>query len=100
MRHRYTPCVAGPVDNNLSSEPIPLAHFTLSVAAVSTIRFHDLRHTAATLLLSRGLHPKVVGEMPGHADIAITLGVYAHVTPHMQEAAIDIMESLLGVAQA
>ncbi|MGO8949737.1 MAG: tyrosine-type recombinase/integrase [Ktedonobacterales bacterium] len=62
------------------------------------IRFHDLRHTAATLLLSRGMHPKVVSEMLGHADISITLRVYAHVTPHMQEAAIYVMESLFGAA--
>jgi integrase len=61
--------------------------------------FHDLRHKAATLLLSRGVHPKVVSEMLGHADISITLRVYAHVTPHMQEAAIYLMESLFGTAQ-
>lgn len=64
------------------------------------VRFHDLRHTAATLLLSRGVHPKVVSEMLGHADISITLRVYAHVTPHMQEAAIYVMENLFGTAQA
>lgn len=58
------------------------------------IRFHDLRHTAATLLLSRGVNPKVVSEMLGHADISITLRVYAHVTPNMQQAAVDVMESL------
>jgi integrase len=64
------------------------------------IRFHDLRHTAATLLLSRGVNPKVVSEMLGHADISITLRVYAHVTPHMQEAAIFVMENLFGAAEA
>lgn len=62
------------------------------------IRFHDLRHTAATLLLSRGVHPKVVSEMLGHADISITLRVYAHVTPNMQQAVVDVMESLFGTA--
>jgi integrase len=64
------------------------------------IRFHDLRHTAAPLLLSRGVHPKVVSEMLRIADIAITLRVYAHVTPHMQEAAIYVMENLFGAAEA
>jgi len=64
------------------------------------IRFHDLRHTAATILLSRGVHPKVVSERLGHADISITLRVYAHVTPHMQEAAIYVMENLFGAAEA
>jgi integrase len=58
------------------------------------VRFHDLRHTAATLLLSRGVHPKVVSEMLGHADISITLRVYAHVTPHMQQAAVQVMDAL------
>jgi integrase len=61
-----------------------------------TIRFHDLRHTAATLLLSSGVHPKVVSEMLGHTDISITLRVYAHVTPHMQQAAVEVMDGLFG----
>jgi integrase len=60
------------------------------------MRFHDLRHTAATLLLAGGVHPKVVSEMLGHTDIAITLRVYAHVLPHMQQAAITAMEGLIG----
>lgn len=64
------------------------------------IRFHDLRHTAATLLLSRGVHPKVVSEMLGHADISITLRIYAHVTPHMQEVAVYVMENLFGATEA
>jgi integrase len=61
------------------------------------MRFHDLRHTAATLLLSRGVHPKVVSEMLGHADIAITLRVYAHVTATMQQAAADVMDGMFGM---
>jgi integrase len=65
-----------------------------------SIRFHDLRHTAATHLLSRGVHPKVVSEMLGHADIAITLRVYAHVTPHMQQAAADVMDRIYGIRPA
>jgi len=60
------------------------------------IRFHDLRHTAATLLLSRGLNPKIVSEMLGHASIAITLDIYSHVVPHMQQQAADAMDDLLG----
>ncbi len=67
----------------------------LKKAGLPSIRFHDLRHTAATLLLSRGVNPKVVSEMLGHADISITLRVYAHVTPHMQQAAMEVMEALL-----
>lgn len=72
----------------------------LAKAGLPDMRFHDLRHTAATLLLSRGVHPKVVSEMLGHADIAITLRVYAHVTPTMQQAAADVMDGMFGIPQA
>ncbi len=58
------------------------------------IRFHDLRHTAATLMLSRGINPKVVSEMLGHSDVGITLRIYAHVLPHMQQAAVNAMQAL------
>ena len=47
-------------------------------------RFHDLRHTCATLLLSHNVNPKIVSEMLGHANIAITLDTYSHVLPDMQ----------------
>jgi integrase len=53
----------------------------LEQAGLPPMRFHDLRHTAATLLLSRGLTPKIVSEMLGHASIAITLDIYCHVVP-------------------
>jgi integrase len=59
------------------------------------IRFHDLRHTAATLLLLAGVHPKVVSEMLGHASIAITLDLYSHVLPDMQREATLAMERAL-----
>ena len=72
----------------------------LARAGLPDMRFHDLRHTAATLLLSRGVHPKVVSEMLGHADIAITLRVYAHVTPTMQQAAADVMDGMFGIREA
>jgi len=58
------------------------------------IHFHDLRHTAATLLLSRGVNVKVVSKMLGHADISITLRIYAHVIPNMQQVAADIIDSM------
>ncbi len=61
---------------------------------VPEMRFHDLRHTAATLLLSRGVNVKVVSEMLGHADISITLRIYAHVIPNMQQVAADVMDSM------
>ena len=57
------------------------------VIDVPVIRLHDLRHTCATLLLQAEVHPKVVQEMLGHSSIAITLDIYSHVVPSMQEEA-------------
>jgi integrase len=56
----------------------------MSHVEVPTIRFHDLRHTHATLMLSAGVHPKIVQERLGHASITITLDTYSHVMPTMQ----------------
>ncbi len=65
-------------------------------------RFHDLRHSYASLMLAAGVHPKVVSEALGHSTVAITLDIYSHVTPGLQEAAAKQLDSLLpvGVAQA
>lgn len=65
-----------------------------------SIRLHDFRHTAATLLLSAGVNVKVVSEMLGHADVGITLRVYAHVLPHMQQSAMTAMAGLIGESPA
>ena len=58
------------------------------------MRFHDLRHTAATLLLNEDVHPKVVQERLGHARIQITLDIYSHVLPSMQKEAADKLDHL------
>ena len=60
------------------------------------VGFHDLRHTCATLLLTKGVHPKIVSEMLGHSSIAITLDIYSHMIPGLGEAAASAMEDLLG----
>jgi integrase len=62
------------------------------------IRFHDLRHTTATLMLANGEHPKIVQECPGHSDIAMTLNRDLHVTMDMQRNAADRMARLLAGA--
>jgi integrase len=67
----------------------------LKRAGLPQIRFHDLRHTCATLLLSENVNPKVVSEMLGHATIAITLDTYSHVLPNMQSEAAQAMEDAL-----
>ena len=62
-----------------------------------TVRLHDLRHTCATLLLGKGVHPKIVQELLGHATIAITLDTYSHVLPTMQSEAVTAMEAALAL---
>jgi integrase len=65
-------------------------------AGLPDIRFHDLRHTCATLLLTKGVHPKIVSEMLGHSSVSITLDVYSHVIPGFGDAAALAMEDALG----
>jgi integrase len=67
----------------------------LKHAGLPEVRFHDLRHTCATLLLTRNVNPKIVSEMLGHATIAITLDTYSHVLPNMRDAAAAAMEEAL-----
>lgn len=68
----------------------------LKRAELPPIRFHDLRHTAATLLLGQGVHPRIASEMLGHANVAFTMQVYSHVTPTMQREAAAAMDAALG----
>ena len=64
-------------------------HRIAGKAGLKNIRLHDLRHTHATLMLKAGVHPKVVSERLGHANIGITLDTYSHVLPGIQEAAAE-----------
>ncbi|MEX0750245.1 MAG: site-specific integrase, partial [Dehalococcoidia bacterium] len=68
----------------------------LKNAGLPRMRFHDLRHSAATLLLEQGIHAKIVQEMLGHTRISTTLDLYSHVTPTMQRQAADAFDALLG----
>lgn len=63
--------------------------------SLPSIRFHDLRHTFATMLLETGEHPKVVSEMLGHSSITITLDTYSHVLPSMKEKAAAKLNDIL-----
>jgi len=69
-------------------------HRVLKAAGLPAIRVHDLRHTAATLHLSRGENPKVVQELLGHSTIALTMDTYSHVTPSIHAAAAAKMQAL------
>lgn len=84
----------GPLDvGNLTNRSFrPL----LERAGVPRIRFHDLRHTCATLLLTRNVNPKIVQEMLGHANISETMDTYSHVLPGMGDAAAGAMDEALG----
>jgi integrase len=74
---------------NRSFKPLLLS------AGLPHIRFHDLRHTCATILLSQGVHAKFVQELLGHATIAITLDTYSHVLPGMSSGTADAMDRAL-----
>jgi integrase len=64
-------------------------------AKLPSIRLHDLRHTYATLALSVGIHPKVVSERLGHANIGITLDTYSHAVPALSEEAASRVAALV-----
>jgi len=68
----------------------------LERSGLPEIRFHDLRHTCATLLLGRGVHPKLVQELLGHATIAMTLDTYSHYLPSMGDQAAGAISDALG----
>jgi len=89
----FTNGQGGPLDgHNLARRHLPRI---LEEAGLPQIRLYDLRHTAATLALSAGVPVKVVSEMLGHSSVALTLDVYSHVLPHMQEDAARRMAALL-----
>lgn len=67
----------------------------LKRAGLPWITFHDLRHTCASLLFQRNVHPKFVQELLGHASVAITIDTYSHVLPGMGGEAADAMEAVL-----
>jgi integrase len=68
----------------------------LERAGLPYIRFHDLRHSAATLLLGLDIHRKIVSEMLGHSQIGITVDLYSRVTATMQQEAVRAFEGLFG----
>jgi integrase len=82
----------GPLDPSWQTAVFKAA---LKDAGLPAIRFHDLRHTAATLLLARDTHPKVVADMLGHASVMITLDVYSAHVPAMHTQAAATMDAIL-----
>jgi integrase len=78
--------------HNLTQRDFPR---TIRRAGVPKIRFHDLRHTCATLMLKGGVHPKIVSQMLGHTTVRMTLDTYSHVLPGMSREAIHRLGHLL-----
>jgi integrase len=70
----------------------------LATKRLPRIRFHDLRHTHATHLLAAGVHPKIASERLGHSKIGITLDLYSHVMPGMQEDAVALVDAAFQAA--
>ncbi len=83
-----SPLDPGTVGHNFSRIP--------EKAGIPLIRFHDLRHTHATLLLDTSVHPKIVQERLGHSSIAVTIDTYSHVVPGLQEMAARRIEVAIG----
>ena len=70
----------------------------LQRAELPMVRIHDLRHTAASLLLAGGVHPRVVQELLGHSTITLTLQTYSHTTPALHQEAANQMDRLFRTA--
>lgn len=70
-------------------------HAALEQAGMRRVRFHDLRHSCATLLLVQGVSPRVVMEVLGHSEIALTMNAYSHVVPELQRDAAKRMQAIL-----
>jgi integrase len=64
-------------------------------AGLPSMRFHDIRHACASLLVVQGVHPRVVMETLGHSQISLTMDTYSHVIPALQREAADRMEAVL-----
>lgn len=92
---------SGLVFGNLSGGPtqarrvIEQFHKALAEAGIRHIRFHDLRHSCATLLLVQGVSPRVVMDVLGHSEIALTMNAYSHVVPELQRDAAQRMQAIL-----
>ena len=88
----FTTSIGTPIDaRNLLRE----FKRVLAIAGLQPLRFHDLRHTHATLLLLANVHPKVVSERLGHSDVRITLQLYSHVIPTLQKEAARTIDLIL-----
>jgi integrase len=94
--HDYVFCTSIGTHLNPTRDVLDVLKSLLEKAGLPDIRFHDLRHSSATMLLGMKVHPKIVQEILGHSQIAITLDIYSHVLPTMQEEAMNKINEALG----
>ena len=88
----FTTSIGTPLEGSTVTHRFQAA---LKTAGLRRIRFHDLRHSCATLLLAQGVHPRVIMDILGHSQIAVTMNLYAHVIPAMQKEVAAQMDAIL-----
>jgi len=88
----FTTRVGTPIDPRAVTAAF---HKLTDDSELPSIRYHDLRHTAATLLLAQGVSPRTIMETLGHSQISLTLDTYSHVLPALKQEAADRMNAIL-----
>jgi integrase len=89
QEHDYVFCTSIGTHLNPTRDVLDQLKQLLAKADLPDIRFHDLRHSSATILLSMDVHPKIVQEILGHSQISMTMDTYSHVLPTMQKIAMN-----------
>ena len=95
QEHDYVFCTSVGTHLHPTRDVLNQLKVLLAKAGLPAIRFHDLRHSSATMLLSMGVHPKIVQEILGHSQISMTMDTYSHVLPTMQKEAMSKLNELL-----
>lgn len=95
QEHDYVFCTSVGTHLHPTRDVLNQLKVLLAKAGLPDIRFHDLRHSSATMLLSMGVHPKIVQEILGHSQISMTLDTYSHVLPTMQKEAMSKLNEFL-----
>jgi integrase len=93
----FTSSIGTPLDSTNVTHRLQRA---LAAAGLPRMRFHDLRHACASLLIAQGVHPRVVMETLGHSQIGLTMNTYAHVLPALQREAATSMERILATGSS
>jgi len=88
----FTTTIGTPVD---ARSVIRRFHAILKTTGLPHIRFHDLRHSAATLLLAQGVSPRYISDLLGHSQVSFTMQTYANVLPHVQRDVAAKMDEIL-----